>query len=286
MSLELFDTHVIKPFSILGLTGDFWSVTHWTVIHTWVGMLMLFILALIGRWVAKREFGLVYAAFEQIMLVFIDLCKESFKTFNFNYFSFLATLFLFTLFSCLAGLLPFLDEATKDLNTTLAIGTISFMYVQIQKVRVHGFFGFCKEFVEPFAVLAPVNIIGELAKICSMSFRLFGNILGGGVIFLILREFVGSFKLYFIGYVAFVLVLALAFFYLGRRIQGNRVRKLLNVLIGAMFLLTWVNIFFGIFEGLIQSFVITMLTTTYLAIGTQSEDDAGHHHEPAKGATC
>ncbi len=284
MNLELFDAHVIKPFSVFGLTSDFWSISHWTVIYTWVGMLMLFALALLGRWLVHRDPGLGYAAFERVILVFIDLCKESFKTFNFNYFSFLATLFLFTLFSCLVGLLPFLDEATKDLNTTLALGTISFMYVQFQKVRVHGFVGFLKEFIEPFAVLAPVNIIGELAKICSMSFRLFGNILGGGVIFLILREFVGSFKQVFLGYVAFVLFLALVFFYFKRRLSGGVLQKLLNVLIGAMFLLTWVNIFFGVFEGLIQSFVITMLTTTYLAIGTHTEDDAAHNHEAAKGA--
>lgn len=286
MSLELFDPHVIRPFSVIGLTGDFWAVSHWTVIHTWVGMAVLFSLALIGRWFAKGEPGLVYAAFERIVLIFIDLCKESFKTFNFNYFAFLASLFLFTLFSCLVGLLPFLDEATKDLNTTLALGTISFMYVQIQKIKVHGFLGFCKEFIEPFALLAPVNIIGELAKICSMSFRLFGNILGGGVIYMILLEFVGTFKLFFLGYVAFVLFLAWVFFYFKKECPGSTMRKLLNMLIGAMFVMTWIHIFFGVFEGLIQSFVITMLTTTYLAIGTHMEDETSHRHEKPKGVAC
>ena len=31
--------------------------------------------------------------------------------------------------------------------------------------------------------------------------------------------------------------------------------------------------FFGIFEGMIQSFVITMLTITYLSMGMPEEDD-------------
>jgi F-type H+-transporting ATPase subunit a len=286
MNLELFDVHVIRPFSFLGLTGDFWAVTYWTIIYTWVGMFMLFSAALIGRRFMNSERGLIYASFERMILVFIDLCTDSFKAFNFDYFAFIVTLFFFTLFSCLVGLIPFLDEATKDLNTTLAIGTISFMYVQIQKIKVHGFGGFCKEFIEPFALLAPVNIIGELAKICSMSFRLFGNILGGGVIYLILLEFIGTVKHIFLGYVAIVLLLALLFFYLKKHIFGTGMYKILNVLIGIMFLLTWIQIFFGIFEGLIQAFVITMLTTTYLAIAVHTEDEHDNHQELTTGAEC
>ncbi len=276
MNLELFDEHVINPFAFLGLKGGFWAVNYWTIIYTWVGMLVLLGLALLGRTLAHRKSGFGYAAYERVILVFIDLCNESFKNFNFNYFAFITSIFLFTLFACLVGLIPFLDEATRDLNTTLALGTISFMYVQYQKIRVHGLFGFLKEFLEPFAVLAPVNIVGELAKIFSMSFRLFGNILGGSVIYVIVLQFVGSFKGYFIAYVGFVLLLALFFFYFVNCRAGTFWRKFLNVLIGAMFLLTWVNIFFGIFEGLIQSFVITMLTTTYLAIGTHIEDEGAH----------
>ena len=37
------------------------------------------------------------------------------------------------------------------------------------------------------------------------------------------------------------------------------------------------QVFLGIFEGLIQSFVITMLTVTYLAIGTQHEESVDTH---------
>jgi F0F1-type ATP synthase membrane subunit a len=122
-----------------------------------------------------------------------------------------------------------------------------------------------------------------------MSVRLFGNILGGGVIYLILREFVGSFKHYFLGYIAFVLFFALVFLSFKKCIFGQKMQKLLNVLISAMFLITWVHVFFGIFEGLIQSFVITMLTTTYLAIGTHMEDETTERHgrhKKAEGAPC
>ncbi len=45
------------------------------------------------------------------------------------------------------------------------------------------------------------------------------------------------------------------------------------------FLIAFAQIFFGIFEGLIQAFVITMLTTTYLAIGVQHEEDNHENHK-------
>lgn len=285
MNLEIFDNPIIKPLAIFGLTGNFWSISYWTVIHTWVGMLILFALALVGRFFIKREGSLVGATFEYLVGMLVDLCKESFKPFNFYYFAFVASIFLFTLFSCLVGLIPFLDEATKDLNTTLALGSISFFYVQWQKICVHGFFGYCKEFAEPFALLAPINIIGELAKIASMSFRLFGNILGGGVIYLILLEFIGSVKAYFLVYTIFVLMLMLVFWIFGLyKKDVPHFKKILNFLIFCLFLMAWVHMFFGVFEGLIQSFVITMLTITYLSMGTQVEE--GHapqeHHEEIK----
>jgi len=34
-------------------------------------------------------------------------------------------------------------------------------------------------------IMAPLNIIGELAKVISISFRLFGNIMGGAIIILV-----------------------------------------------------------------------------------------------------
>jgi F-type H+-transporting ATPase subunit a len=43
--------------------------------------------------------------------------------------------------------------------------------------------------------MAPLNIIGELAKVVSISFRLFGNILGGSIIILVVSHLVYSFIL-------------------------------------------------------------------------------------------
>ena len=54
--------------------------------------------------------------------------------------------------------------------------------------KIHGFgikskgLGYFKGFLEPVPFLLPINIVGELATPVSLSFRLFGNILGGTII--------------------------------------------------------------------------------------------------------
>ena len=49
----------------------------------------------------------------------------------------------------------------------------------------------------------------------------------------------------------------------------------LQVLLVAVFFITGVQMFFGIFEGFIQAFVISMLTLTYLsaALGSEHEEE-------------
>jgi F-type H+-transporting ATPase subunit a len=277
MSFELFDHKVIKPFASLGLTGNFWSVNLDTLIYTWAAMFALLLLCFAGRFFIKNDLSIVTTAFEQAIGALMGLVSESFKDFEFDYFAFIATVFLFTFFCCVIGIIPYMDEATKDLNTTLAIGSISFFYVQYQKIRAHGVKGFFKELSEPIFLLFPVNVIGELAKIASMSFRLFGNILGGGIIFTMLLQLLNTVNVYFIFFVLFFYILTVTVIFSQLKVKFPFLESFARFGLNIAFLIAFAQIFFGIFEGLIQAFVITMLTTTYLAIGVQHEDE----HEEA-----
>ena len=40
--------------------------------------------------------------------------------------------------------------------------------------------------------MAPLNVVGELAKVVSISFRLFGNILGGAIIISVVSHMIYS----------------------------------------------------------------------------------------------
>ncbi|MFH1254259.1 MAG: FoF1 ATP synthase subunit a [bacterium] len=274
MSFEIFKYCEIKPLEACGFTNKFWVIHLDTLIYTWVAMLCLLGLSLLGRYFIRRDLNIVSVAYEKVVSLLLDTFGESFKVFNLDYFAFISCVFLFTLFACIVSIIPYMDEATKDLNTTLAIGLMSFLYVQYQKIKVHGVLGYLKEFVEPVFVLFPIHVVGELAKIASMSFRLFGNILGGGIIYMMIFDLLGGHKIFFLCYVWILVLLGLVFFKTRIRNRFPTFEKILKFFINIAFLMTWLQVIFGIFEGTIQAFVITMLTTTYLAIGVSHEEDA------------
>ena len=97
----------------------------------------------------------------------------------------ICALFLFLLVSNWMGIVPHLDEPTKDLNTPLSLGVMGFVIAHVAGIRKKGLKAYASEYFQPIFFMAPLNIIGELAKIVSISFRLFGNIMGGSIIILV-----------------------------------------------------------------------------------------------------
>lgn len=100
----------------------------------------------------------------------------------------ICALFLFMLLSNWLGIIPHLEEPTKDLNTPLALGLMGFVIAHYAGIKSKGFKAYSKEYFQPMFFMMPLNLIGELAKIVSISFRLFGNIMGGSIIILVVSH--------------------------------------------------------------------------------------------------
>lgn len=79
---------------------------------------------------------------------------------------------------------------TADLNTTFALSFLTFFLSQYFSWRRKGLKGYLGRFFTPLPFLFPLNIIGELANPLSLSFRLFGNMLGGLIIMALVYSFV------------------------------------------------------------------------------------------------
>ena len=109
------------------------------------------------------------------------LDKEMAKT----YAPLICALFMFLLISNWLGIIPHLGEPTKDLNTPLSLGLMGFVIAHYAGIKAKGIKTYTKAYFEPIFFMAPLNIIGELAKVVSISFRLFGNIMGGSIIILV-----------------------------------------------------------------------------------------------------
>jgi F-type H+-transporting ATPase subunit a len=100
--------------------------------------------------------------------------------------------------------IPFFRGGTADLNTTLALATIGVVFSHIFSVMALGFWKYINKFINIKAILdipkkimkdptiivvnpikvfvGLIEIVGEFAKIASLSFRLFGNIFAGEVL--------------------------------------------------------------------------------------------------------
>jgi F-type H+-transporting ATPase subunit a len=141
-------------------------------------------------------------------------------------------------------IIPGMEEPTQNLNTTLALGIISFLYIQAYAIKSHGFVHYISEYFQPFIFgipnifLFPLHLVGKLASVVSISFRLFGNIFGGATISAL---FVGA-------------------------IKGSLVGESLGLIMNICVLLP-----FGLFEGFLQAFVFSMLTITYLSLELKEE---------------
>lgn len=99
-----------------------------------------------------------------------------------KHFPVVATFGLLILISNLTGMLPDMVAPTASYNVTLALALASFLYYNYVGIKENGLFGHLRHFAGPVLWLAPlmfpIEIVSNLARIMSLSMRLFGNIYG------------------------------------------------------------------------------------------------------------
>jgi F-type H+-transporting ATPase subunit a len=103
----------------------------------------------------------------------------------------LGTLWIFIGFSNLTGLLPGLRTPTADLNTTFAFAVISYSMTHVFGIATQGLKGYLAHYKEPTWILLPFRLIAELTRTVALAVRLFGNMLSGEMIAVILLGVVG-----------------------------------------------------------------------------------------------
>jgi len=265
---ELFQKHQWFPF---GTSSQFLAVEQHTVIYTWVALGIITLIAVGGRVALAHPQSLPGYVVHKIIRMVMRSIEQSCQGFSYRYCAFIVTLCLFLIVCNCIVILPTMEEPTKDLNTTVALALITFFYVQREAIRTHGVVAYLNEYFKtPLSITGytttysagtiivlvmrcmlnaiialltfPIELLGKLASILSLSFRLYGNIFGGAVINNLWMHFKsGSLLLQIIGLVSgFNLILIL---------------------------------FFGLFEGLIQAFVFSMLSLMYLSSAV-----APHHN--------
>ncbi|MFZ0449843.1 MAG: F0F1 ATP synthase subunit A [Desulfatiglandaceae bacterium] len=173
-----------KLFEAIGL-GHF-GHTYSHVTHSWLVMLIMVLASIIfvkgiqlvpGK--GQNVFEVIVEGLEKFM---VEITGPEGKFF----FPFIATIFLFILICNLIGKIPGFASPTANYNTTLSMAILTFLYTHYIGIKCHGF-KYIKHFFGPVWWLAPlmfpIELVGHVARVMSLSIRLFGNIFGEEMVF-------------------------------------------------------------------------------------------------------
>jgi F-type H+-transporting ATPase subunit a len=127
----------------------------------------------------------------------------------------------------------FLAPPTGDVNLPLALALIVFVLQHYNSVKARGVGGYFKHYAQPYAALTPINIIEEITKPITLTFRLFGNIFSGVLMIAVIVTLIPPYASW----------------------------------IG---LLVW-KPFDELFIGAIQAFIFALLTIMYMGMGMSRE---------------
>ena len=100
--------------------------------------------------------------------------------------AFVTCIFLFVLFNNLLGLIPGLAAPTMSPWVPLGLAVLTFFYYNYQGLRANGLVGYLKQFAGPVWWLAwlmfPIEIISNLARMMSLTIRLYANMCAGDMV--------------------------------------------------------------------------------------------------------
>ena len=203
-----------------------------TLISTWIIMAVLIALAIVVR-VKLKNFKENPKGFQNVIEYLVEMFDNFMHGVVGDKLMFLGswffTVFAFVWLSNICGLF-FMRNPTADWATNFALALVTFFLIHIMGLKYRGR-KHLKTFIEPFPVFLPLNIIGELARPISLSFRIFGNVLSG------------------------MILLTLIY-------QPIFLRFLIPVPLHA---------FFDLFSGSIQTYVFTILSLSFISAAVADE---------------
>ena len=226
----------VPIYGVIELGGiDIWITQ--SLVATWVlgGILILF--AIFVR-IKSRNFKEVPKGLQNV----IELAVDTFSNFAIGTtgekLSWLSgwffSVFTFVFFVNISGLFG-VRAPTADWPLPFALALTTFILIQFVGMRYQGM-KYIKSFFSPNFLFFPINLLGELARPISLSFRLFGNVLGGFILLTLLYGLAP---------------------------------------IIAQVLLPWaLHSYFDLISGALQAFIFTVLSLSYLAAVATVEPEA------------
>ena len=211
---------LVKLFEMFGEGAAHFAHKWPHVIYTWVVMLILLVLGAMAAKSVKLVPGKAQNFFEVLIAGMEDFMVEFTGEEGRWLFPLVGTIFIFIFLSNLSGLVPGFFPPTASINTTLAMAIIVVVFTHVIGIKYHGA-GYIKHFLGPvwwmIPIILPIEIIAHLARLLSLSIRLFGNMAGHelvlGILFGLAGLFFAPLPIMFMG-ILVALVQAFVFFLL------------------------------------------------------------------------
>ncbi len=163
-----------------------------------------------------------------------NMDKEDVELFS----PYIATIALYIFCANISGLSGFLFPPTASLSVTFPLAFITWFLIEKQSLKTNGIKGFIKNLFEPLPIFVLPNVLGHISPLISLSVRLFGNILSGGVILTIVYWATSNLS----------------------KFMFNLLQFNINFNVFGIFIAPILHLYFDIFAGFIQTFVFVSLT--------------------------
>ncbi len=185
--------------------GTLWGIpiTN-TLVAEWTVMILLMVTAFFVGRNPRLIPGKVQNFFELLLEFVLNYMEQIFgsRALAIRFFPLVVTIFIFVACANLFDFLPFVGSVgftttgggfiplfrpvNTDLNVTLALAIISVLSIEISGIVVVGFFKYASKFINFSSplnfVVGIIELVSELSRFISFSFRLFGNIFAGEVL--------------------------------------------------------------------------------------------------------
>jgi F-type H+-transporting ATPase subunit a len=164
-----------------------------TVLTTWFVMAIIIVIC----YFSTRKLSIKPSTFQEVLEAIFEsierTIKDVFPLDPWLIVPVLGTFWILIGFSNLIGLLPGLKTPTADLNTPFAFAIISYSMTHIFGIATQGLKGYLLHYKEPTWILLPFHLIAEFTRTVALAVRLFGNMLSGEMIAVILLGIMGLF---------------------------------------------------------------------------------------------
>jgi F-type H+-transporting ATPase subunit a len=255
-----FGSAVLSLLSLLHITPN--DPAHPIPNHVAMGILVVLIGMVFFSWLRPRLSVDRPGATQQAMEALItnstrigirDILEDSVEHEPHQYINVVGSISIFILMSNLISVVPVLNSPTGNPTVPLACAILTFFSYNWWGLRHHGPIGYAKTFAGPVLwlswLLFPVEIISSLARLLSLTVRLWANIFASELIYVVFLGLLMAPSAHFsVTYPALSWVLAV-----------------FPAIFPAAFILL------HIFVAVVQAFVFTILPAVYIGLATSHE---------------